>query len=78
MGELKFTVECEMKDRWVPHFLAMLKYMQFLGGIGSSRRVSFYSDGDGDFRPKFTWDKSLSSNVEPVKEENGNRTYDAG
>ena len=74
---MKFTVEIEMKDRWVAHFLAMLKYMQQLGTLGSSRRVSFYADGDGDFRPKFKWDKTLPSMAEPKTDNNGNRHYDA-
>ena len=47
--KVTFTIECEMNKRWVPHFLGMLKYMQQLGGLGGSRKVSFYSDGDGDF-----------------------------
>jgi hypothetical protein len=34
----------------------MFKYMEHLGNIGSSRKCSFYSDGDGDFRPKVTID----------------------
>ena len=75
---MKFTIKCEMKARWVPHFLAMLKYMQHLGAIGGSRKVSFYADGDGDFRPKFNWNKSLSSEAKPVTDVNGDRLYDAG
>jgi hypothetical protein len=79
---MKFTVTCEMKDRWVPHFLAMLKYMEQLGGLGGSRLVSFYADGDGDFRPKFKfrrpWLKPLPKPAKPRKDEKGNRTYDAG
>jgi hypothetical protein len=75
---MKFTIEVEMKDRWVPHFLSMLKYMQQLGGMGSSRNVGLYADGDGDFRPKFKWDESLPSDATPVKENDGNRLYDAG
>jgi hypothetical protein len=67
-----------MKKRWVPHFLSMLKYMQYLGGVGGSRTVSFYSDGDGDFRPKFEWDDSLSDDGEPVRDNGGDRFYDAG
>lgn len=78
MVEVKFTIKVEMQDRWVPHFLAMLSYMQRLGGIGSSRKVCFYADGDGDFRPKFKWSSALSSEAEPVKDDNGNRLYDAG
>lgn len=75
---MKFTIEVEMKDRWVPHFLAMLKYMEQLGGLGSSRRVALYSDGDGDFRPKFKWDGSLPSDAKPFFDNGGDRMYDAG
>jgi hypothetical protein len=75
---MKFVIHCEMKDRWVPHFLAMLKYMERLGGIGSSREVSFYADGDGDFRPKFKWSEHLPSDAKPVKDKDGDRFYDAG
>jgi hypothetical protein len=75
----KFTIECEMNERWIPHFLSMLKYMQQLGGLGSSRQVAIYSDGDGDFRPKFTFDDELLTEVKkPVVDNKGNRTYDAG
>lgn len=41
----KFTIEVEMQDRWIPHFLGMLQYMQRLGAIGSSRRVAFLFHG---------------------------------
>ncbi len=75
---MKFVIKVEMQDRWVPHFLAMLKYMQFLGGIGSSRKVSFYADGDGDFRPKFEWSANLPSDSKPISDKDGNRFYDAG
>lgn len=67
-----------MRKRWVPHFLAMLKYMQQLGGLGGSRNVTFRVDGDGDFRPKFQWDGSLPSDGQPVLDQDGDRTYDAG
>lgn len=80
--EKEFTIKVKMKDRWIPHFLGMLKYMQTLGNIGSSRTISFFSDGDGDFRPKFEWDIE----VEPFKggihidgkESITDRSYDAG
>ncbi len=75
---MKFTIECEMKDRWVPHFLGMLKYMEQLGGLGGSREVSLYSDGDGDFRPKFKWGEELPKVAKPVQDSNGDRLYDAG
>ena len=75
---VKFTIDCEMKERWAPHFLAMLKYMQQLGVLGGSRLISFMSDGDGDFRPKFRWDPCLPSDAKPIKDNDGHRTYDAG
>ena len=75
---ITFTIECTMRERWVPHFLSMLKYMQQLGGLGGSRTVSFYSDGDGDFRPKFKWNEELPSDAKPKKDVDGDRTYDAG
>lgn len=76
--ETTFTVTCTMRSRWVPHFLAMLKYMQQLGGLGGSRDITFRSDGDGDYRPKFEWDAALPSVAAPVRDNDGDRTYDAG
>jgi len=73
-----FTIDVTMGERWVPQFLAMLNYMQELGGIGSSRNVTLFADGDGDFRPKFSWDAALPSETEPAIEDDGDRTYDAG
>jgi hypothetical protein len=73
-----FTIKCTMSTRWIPQFLSMLKYMARLGGQGSSRIVSLYSDGDGDFRPKFEWDEELAVEVEPLRDENGDHLYDAG
>ena len=66
---MKFTIESEMEDRWVPHFMAMLKTMQYLGGVGSSRVVGLYADGDGDFRPKFKFKRPIFSQdlPEPAK-----------
>lgn len=64
-----FTITCTMNERWVSHFLGMLKSMQRLGSLGGSRWVRFYSDGDGDFRPKFEWDKSLPEPAKPLKSE---------
>ena len=52
--------------------------MQFLGNIGSSRKVSLYADGDGDFRPKFKWSPALDCSKKPVQDINGDRLYDAG
>jgi len=70
-GHTKITIECEMKDRWVPQFLALLQRMQFMGNMGSSRTLGFYADGDGDFRPKFTVD---GKNIKDM--ETANPVYD--
>jgi hypothetical protein len=63
-----FTITCTMRTRWVPHFLARLKHMQRLGGMGSSRWVHFYADGDGDFRPKFEWSEELPEETNPIRD----------
>ena len=76
--KMKFTIECEMGDRWVPHFRGMLEYMQSLGALGSSRKVTMFADGDGDFRPTFVWPADLPEPAKPKREDSGNRFYDAG
>lgn len=76
---MKFTIEVEMQDRWVPYFLQMLKYMQFLGRAGASKQCTFFADGDGDFRPEFKWDPLLPTEVEhDCCDRDGNKYYDAG
>lgn len=39
----------------------MFQHMQYLGGIGSSRKCTFFADGDGSFHPKisFTYPEEL-------------------
>jgi hypothetical protein len=74
----EFVIRCRMRPRWVPHFLAMLKKMEQYGDLGCSRMISFYADGDGDFRPKFKWPDACSCDAKPVTDEDGNVTFDAG
>jgi hypothetical protein len=74
----KFTISCEMSERWIPQFLGMLKMMQTLGGLGGSRIVKFYSDGDGDYQPKFEWDKDLPKPAQAIDKSNDEYLYDAG
>ena len=71
----KFTVEVEMEERWVNHFMSMLREMEKLGITGSSQTVSLFSDGDGDFRPKFKADIDWEE-VEPSDKTTNH--YDAG
>ena len=75
---MKFTVNVEMADRWVPHFLGLLERMRHLGAIGSSRSVVFFADGDGDFRPQFTWSTDLPAPSSATSTVDGVSTFDAG
>jgi hypothetical protein len=80
-GIVHFTIEVEMSERWVSHFLAMLKTMQAYGNLGCSRTVAIYSDGDGDFRPKFSWPSALNDCAKPMSgwgEVEGDVKFDAG
>lgn len=50
-----FYIHTRMEERWIPYFLAFLKRMQKNGEQGHSETLAFFSDGDGDFRPKFAF-----------------------
>ena len=54
---MTFNIKATMNERWVDDFCSMLNWMQHCGNIGHSSMVGFYSDGNGDFRPKFEIDK---------------------
>lgn len=56
-----FNIEATMEERWVNQFCSMLKHMEKNGIIGSSEIVGVYSDGDGDFRPKFKVDREFEN-----------------
>jgi len=51
-----------IKRRDAKRLHGLLRTMQYLGGIGASRVVTFYCDGDGDFRPKFKIEDAYFSN----------------
>lgn len=73
----KFTIEVEMEERWIDDFCSMLKEVERLGNIGSSKKVGIYSDGDGDFRPKFDIDTEYRK-VFPITNTDKEKIYDAG
>lgn len=54
MENRKFIIECEVPERWVDDFCTMLYTMEYFGIQGHSGVVGIYSDGDGDFRPRFS------------------------
>ncbi len=74
--EKTFTVECKIEERWIPHFMSMLKEMERLGDRGSTRVVGIVSDGDGDFRPKFNVDFEFDKKSPTHRV--GSHIYDAG
>lgn len=74
----KFTIEAEMDERWVNDFCSMLIKMEYLGNIGSSRTVGLYSDGDGDFRPKFKINTEFTKVVPSRTRSIETIQYDAG
>lgn len=80
--EKDFTIHCKMEERWIASFIKMLESMSYCGSIGHSEYVGLYSDGDGDFRPIFEYDKILSTigdNPITIKNPSGQMTmYDAG
>ena len=80
--EREFTVHCKMNERWIASFIKMLKSMEHCGSIGHSEFVGLYSDGDGDYQPKFSFDKVLEVTGDKpkiIKNPSGQMTmYDAG
>lgn len=62
MANKTFNIEVTMNERWVNDFCSMLKWMESCGNLGHSSITGFYSDGDGNFRPKFNidtnWEKT--------------------
>jgi len=63
---------------------AMFDYWNYLSGIGSSRKVAFYADGDGNFHPNAKVEheyrpEHLTEEIKQlavVKEHDGDRVYD--
>ena len=78
MGTRKFTIECEMPERWVNDFCSFLKHLECNGKIGHSALVGFYADGDGDFRPKFNISTEYSNTSGRKTEWTPEAMYDAG
>ena len=72
MGNVTFNIQVTMNERWINDFCSMLKWMESCGNQGHSSIVGFYSDGDGDFRPKFKIDK------ESAKQRKSNHSTSVG
>lgn len=82
--KIKMKIELEVTEPQALTLQAMFEYMEQLGGMGASRYVAFYADGDGDFRPKpeITFDQPVRPLTDEmrkaavVEDEHGHRKYD--
>ena len=80
---VELNIKVTLNERWVDDFCSMLKWMESCGNLGHSSVVAFYSDGDGDFRPKFEFDREFN-NKEGYRSSNDKKLpeieviYDAG
>lgn len=67
--EVTLNIKATMSERWVDDFCSMLKWMERCGNMGHSSITAFYSDGDGDFRPKFEFDREFEQKEGFTREE---------
>jgi hypothetical protein len=82
--KVKMTVNMEVTIPQALALQAMFAYWNLLANVGSSRYVSFFVDGDGNFHPKcdVTYDKPIPfltdelRDLAVVKDNGGDRTYD--
>lgn len=81
---VKMTIEMDVTQAQGLALQAMFKYWNYLAAIGSSRRVGFYVDGDGNFHPNCTikFDEEMPELTKRLEkaavtnESNGDRQYD--
>ena len=55
MSDRKVSMEIRLDDLTIAQAAALriaFEQMKYLGSIGSSRYVCYFSDGDGNYRPK--------------------------
>ncbi len=78
------TVEMEVTESQALALKSMFEYWTWCGGVGSSRKVGFYVDGDGNFQPNcnISFDKEIPELTPEMKkaaiisDRDGNRVYD--
>lgn len=81
---LKMTVDLEVTPAQALALQCMFEHWNALASMGSSRRIGFFVDGDGNFKPKckFTYSETLPELTDEMRrfsvseEQNGNRLYD--
>lgn len=79
----KMVIEMNVTQSQGLALRAMFEYWNHLANIGGSRKVGFYVDGDGNFKPecnvKFEATTELTDemrNISIVEDNDGDRTYD--
>ena len=81
---INMTVQLEVTKSQGLALQAMFEYMNSLGDAGGSRKVAFYADGDGNFKPhaKVSYDGEMPelteefSRISVVEDHDGDRVYD--
>jgi hypothetical protein len=82
--KIKMRIELEVTEPQALTLQAMFEYMHQLSGLGGSRYIAFYADGDGDFHPKpeITFDQPVRQLTDEMKkaaiveDDHGHRKYD--
>ena len=66
---IRITINADIPERWLNDFFTFLKRMEANGSVGNSEMLGFFSDGQGDFKPKFEFVGCMPRYVEA-------KTYD--
>ncbi len=82
--KIEMTIKLQVTEPQALTLQAMFEYMNQLSGMGGSRYVAFFADGDGDFHPKpdITFNrpvKPLTNEMRKaavVDDDHGHRKYD--
>lgn len=65
---VSFTINVECDRYQIPRLISLLNAMQGCGAAGHSTHFLTYVDGDGSFRPKFTYsiDPGKTNEYKPI------------
>ena len=82
--KIEMTIKLQVTEPQALTLQAMFEYMNQLSGMGGSRYVAFFADGDGNFHPKsdITFDQPVRPLTDEMREaaivedDHGNRKYD--
>ena len=60
--EKEIKIKMKLEEECIPTFIAFLEELEYNGNIGHSEIIGIFSDGDGNFRPKF----EIKSGIETI------------